>query len=467
MDLPAEFLKQMQDLLGDEYDAFLESYSGERSFGLRYNPLKITKEDFLKEMPFSLDRVPWSREGFFYPGTERPGKHVFHEAGAYYIQEPSAMLVTELLDPKPGEKILDLCAAPGGKSTQIAGRMQGQGILISNEIHPQRVKALSQNLERMGVANALVLNETPEKLADRFGGFFDRILVDAPCSGEGMFRKEEIAVEEWTPQAPGVCAARQKEILEYASSTLREGGVLVYSTCTFAKEEDEDVIKEFLQKHEDYHIEMKEIPSEWAAAGVSSGSFEGTYRMWPHKCRGEGHFAIRLRKGVEDPSYAAPCYGLYPGNAGNRKTLKNIREAFEDFCKETCTEEKYAYFKGLPEEAYECFGEYLYLLPGDCPDRKGLKVIRAGLCLGMMKKERFEPDQALAMYLSLKDVKRSLDLENDPALAKAYLRGETLPFENGEKGWGLCGISCLPLGWIKVTGGCAKNHYPKGLRKNL
>ncbi len=461
--LPSEFLDQMRQLLGDdEFKAFLQSYEEERGYGLRYNPLKLQKEDFLSKMPFPLEPGSWSREGFFYLNSDRPGKHVFHEAGAYYIQEPSAMIVTELLDPQPGERILDLCAAPGGKSTQIIGRMKNKGLLVSNEIHPVRVKALSQNMERMGSVNALVTNEKPEALSERFAGYFDRILVDAPCSGEGMFRKEEEAVDQWSPDGVVLCASRQKEILEEAAKMLADTGVLVYSTCTFSKEEDEYVIEEFLQKHHEFRLDMNEIPSEWKAAGVVEGFSKGTIRMWPHHCRGEGHFAVRMIKG-DLPS--GGDHETYPGTVGKEVTMA-IR-SFLDFGKMFFSVEKLREFEMIPRSRYRLFGSMLYLLPDGCPDLKGIKVVRAGLCLGEVKKDRFEPDHALAMTLRIKDVSITVETEDTPGAAKAYLRGETVSCDPTLKGWGIAVCHGLPLGFVKTSGGVAKNHYPKGLRKDL
>ncbi len=460
--LPESFLDQIRNLLGDEFDDFVRSYDEERGYGLRYNPLKFQKEEFLREMPFPLEPVLWSREGFFYLKNDRPGKHVFHEAGAYYIQEPSAMVVTELLDPKPGEFVLDLCAAPGGKSTQIIGRMENKGLLVSNEIHPVRVKALSQNLERMGSTCALVVNEKPEKLSERFVGFFDRILVDAPCSGEGMFRKEEGAVDEWSPEAVVACAKRQREILEEAAKMLRDGGVLVYSTCTFSREEDEDVIEEFLQKHNEFCVDMKVFPSEWKRGGVVEGFSKGTVRMWPHHCKGEGHFAVRLIKGE---ALLSGDHDFIDGIS--QKTVTAALKCFLDFGKNFFSPEKQREFECIPACRYDLFGNMLYLLPEGCPDLKGLKVIRAGLCLGEMKKDRFEPDHALAMSLQKTDVLITADTEKNPGGALSYLRGETIPCDPTVKGWGLAIYHGLPLGFIKASAGVAKNHYPKGLRKDL
>ena len=244
INLPPDFLLEMEHLMEteEEYQAFLESYQKKRAYGLRRNPLRYDREEFERKMPFKLRPIPWTKEGYYYEPEEQPGKNPYHEAGDYYIQEPSAMAVVELLDPKPGEYICDLCAAPGGKSSQIAGRLMGQGLLVSNEYVPKRAQILAQNMERMGVPNCVILNEDTVKLSQRFPGFFDRIVIDAPCSGEGMFRKDETAIENWSLQNVDLCAKRQMEILENGAGMLKPGGILVYSTCTFSEKEDEQVI---------------------------------------------------------------------------------------------------------------------------------------------------------------------------------------------------------------------------------
>ena len=283
--LPEAFLQRIQEQLGEEYEAFLESLERPRAVALRFNPLKGA----VPELPFVQAPVPWESQGFYYDPESRPGLHVYHEAGVYYLQEASAMAPVALLDPQPGERVCDLCAAPGGKTTQIAGRMLGQGFLLCNEINPKRAKILSRNIERMAVSNAMVTNEHPGVLAERFRGFFDRVLVDAPCSGEGMFRKEEAAVTDWSPEAVSMCARRQGEILHSAAAMVRPGGRLVYSTCTFAPEEDEGAVAAFLESHPEFTPEV--IATPWFVPVENAG-----HRLWPHKLLGEGHFAAVLRK---------------------------------------------------------------------------------------------------------------------------------------------------------------------------
>ena len=452
--LPQEFKDRMKKMLGKEYAAFEASYEKERYQALRINTLKAGG-DILPGMPFSLTPVPWAENGYYYTAGDFPGKHPYHDAGLYYIQEPSAMAPAEYLDAAPGDRILDLCAAPGGKSTQIAAKMKGKGILISNEIHPARAKILSENIERMGIGNAIVTNETPQRLAEVFAGYFDKILVDAPCSGEGMFRKNEAAYEEWSIENINICAARQDEILACAAKMLRSGGKLVYSTCTFAPEENEGSISRFLKKFPEFEI----LPAkkEKGMTGGKSGwtkdaaeHIEDTVRLFPHKLRGEGHFFALLQK-----KSAGGCYKPI-GSTVSGIPEKNCR-AWLDFCSEN--------LKIKLEGAYCTFGEQLYLLPEQAPSFAGLRVLRPGLHLGTNKKNRFEPSHALALFLKKEDVCRSQDFPADSSQTAAYLNGQAVPAE-GEKGWHLITADGYSIGWGKRSGGMMKNHYPKGLRKN-
>lgn len=472
--LPEKFLERMQNMLGEEYPAFLESLSGKRYRALRLNPLKTRIQEGKEKLPFTLSPVPWTKNGFYYEEEEQPGKHPYHEAGLYYIQEPSAMAPVPCLmeerasgaaiperqeehvsaaaiperqeEPATPGRVLDLCAAPGGKSTQIAEYMRGRGMLITNEIHPQRAKILSENIERMGISNAIVLNETPESLSKRFIAFFDRILVDAPCSGEGMFRKNDNAGEEWSEENVALCVERQDGILDCAATMLKPGGRLVYSTCTFAPAEDEGSVSRFLETHPDFCLEKEE-------------------RLMPHKIKGEGHFlAVLHREGGQLSSATT---------AGTEKslTLKDCRE-FLDFAKEALT---------IPaEELTEGkillrFGEQLYLAPAETPSLRGLKVLRPGLHLGTVKKNRFEPSHALALFLKKEQVVNGINLAGDGTAVRKYLEGQTLTIGEGcdvemadatlPKGWCLVCVDGYSLGWGKAAGAILKNHYPKGLRK--
>jgi len=456
--LPEQFLSRMKGMLGEEYDAFLESYDKPRYQALRINHLKDSEEKAEEKIGFCGERVPWAFGGYYYKEEDRPGRHPFHEAGVYYIQEPSAMAPVTALDPKPGERILDLCASPGGKSTQIADAMKGEGMLICNEIHPQRARVLAENIERMGIVNALVLNHEPAYLAERFEGYFDRILVDAPCSGEGMFRKNEEAFKEWSPENVLMCAERQEDILESAALMLRRGGHMVYSTCTFAPAEDEGVICSFLKKHPEFHLKDIKL-----CGGMEPGREEfvrkkgeeapcrelsKTVRLWPHKLKGEGHFMALLEKAGERNGETYSTYGIEKGVPEKECTQ------WQEF--------RQQYLRKAPEGKYLKFGDQLYIVPECCPSLKGLKVLRAGLHLGTLKKNRFEPAHALALSLKPEDAYLYYDLDIPGALQ--YLQGQTFCAE-GEKGWYLIGVEGYSLGFGKLAGGVMKNHYPKGLRK--
>ena len=345
------------------------------------------------------------------------------------------MSAVALLDPQPGEKICDLCAAPGGKTTQIAGRMAGEGFLLCNEINPKRAKILGRNIERMGVANALVTNEHPQNLANKYAGFFDRVLIDAPCSGEGMFRKEEAAVTDWSQDTVEMCARRQAEILHSGAQLLKSGGRLVYSTCTFAPEENELAIEKFLESHPEFVREPVDAP--WFTQVE-----EGAFRLWPHKLLGEGHFAAVLRKvsGEEaDTPYVV-------GEKGPKE--------WESFAKELkiC----------LPEGKIISFGNRVHWVPEEMPDIRKIKVVRPGLELGEVKKNRFEPAHALALWL--KKCENTLDLQENSKEIRMYMEGQVIP--GNCKGWCLITVGGYSIGWGKGDGNAIKNHYPKGLRRN-
>ncbi len=474
--LPEKFKERMQHMLGKEYEAFEACFlagSDDKIQALRFNSLKGEKETFVKKAPFSLQEVPWSENGFYYEKEDTPGKHPYHEAGVYYIQEPSAQTPAALLEAKPGENILDLCSAPGGKATQIASAMRGRGLLVCNEYVANRAKILSENIERMGIRNALVVNETPQRLADIFPGYFHRIMVDAPCSGEGMFRKNEEASTEWSLENVQMCAGRQDEILDAAADMLMPGGRMVYSTCTFAPLENECSIVRFLQRHPDFSViemplwEGMECGNPiWAEEemGVLEDSIKEqikrTIRLFPHKIKGEGHFAAVLQK---EGHLAEDLETVVFSRNGVEKTcaLKDCKE-YESFLK---TEIKVDFLKNDFQNSYLKFKDNIYLLPNNMPGLKGLKVQRSGLHVGTLLKNRFEPSHALALALCPEDVVHSWNLDGNSEDARNYLHGNTFSAE-GEKGWYLITVDGYSIGWGKLAGGIMKNHYPKGLRKN-
>lgn len=468
--LPKDFETRMQDMLGNAYPAFVRSYEKNKMQALRVNTLKGSVEEFLDKAPFfdkeQVRCVPWENSGFYYDEDMPFGKHPFHEAGVYYIQEPSAMTPVSYLGAQPGEKILDLCAAPGGKSTQIASYMRNEGLLVCNEIHPARAKILSENVERMGIKNALVTNETPKRLSEVFGGYFDRILVDAPCSGEGMFRKNEEACKEWSLENVKLCADRQDEILDCADLMLRPGGRLVYSTCTFAPEENEGSVARFLMRHPEYeiikvdkHEGMDSGRPEWTG-DVGVRNIEDTIRIFPHLVDGEGHYLAVLQKEGEVPKH---YQGFLKNGLQKGISIKEAKElsAFQsENLKKSLLEEN--------ESRLLRFGEQLYLMPFGMPSINQLKVLRAGLHLGTLKKNRFEPSHALALALTKDEALYCMELcpdgeKSDMSVIKAYLNGQTLTYA-GEKGWYLMTYAGYSIGWGKLAGHIMKNHYPKGLR---
>ena len=425
MQLHPEFVKRMEEELGTEMPAFLSSYEEKSRVGLRMSARKGYDPGF--------DRVPWCSSGYYVPVGLRMGKDPLHAAGAYYLQEPSAMAPAEALGVRPGMRVLDLCAAPGGKSTQLADHLQGSGLLVANEIHPARARILLENVERMGVPNAVVLNESPDRIAKHFCAWFDAVLVDAPCSGEGMFRRDPDAIGQWTPDSPLQCHERQLDILESAARCLRGGGAMVYSTCTFNRIENERTIKVFLSRHPEFQLDSAlELP------GIPCR--DGMAHLYPHQLSGEGHFLARLRKNNDDELELPPFHAQKPDPRWLR------------FAKDSIPNQKFTNFYTQ--------GEWLSVLPDGLPDLTGLHVLRAGIQLGRLASGRFEPAHALALAIDPQQAAVRFPVKEEEALR--YLHGETLP--GIENGWGLVTYKDRALGWGKCSGGQIKNHYPKGLR---
>lgn len=435
--LPIDFVNRMEQDLGPDFHAFLRSYDENKISALRFNPIKADDAAKATISHMLTGSVDWSPNGYYYDEDQRPGLHPYHSAGVYYIQDASAQLPVEMLSPNPGDFCLDLCAAPGGKSTQIAGYLDGQGILVSNEPMKNRAKILSENVERLGIKNCIVTSEYPDKLAERFVEYFDKIMVDAPCSGEGMFRKNHDACSEWSLESVEMCAARQAEILDRAYEMLIPGGRMCYSTCTFARLEDEEAVAAFISRHPD----MKLIKEQ---------------RLWPHQVKGEGHYAALLEKADADNRYEE-C-------KDNRETysLKKINDKILNdyliFIKETMTNPKEWRGNLL------LLNDLLYMLPEDCPDFDGLHVLRGGLFLGTLKKNRFEPSHALALALKPSEVTNSHNLSSDSAEIDAYLTGQSIRCDVKD-GWTLITVDGYSIGWGKAVKSQIKNHYPKGLRR--
>ena len=427
MAIPAEFVERIKKQLPEtEWEAFFAVYGENPHKGLRLNPLKGDKAELKGKFPFLQEPIPWEEYGFYH-SEEKLGANPYYVAGLAYSQEPSAMSVAPLLDVQPGDKVLDLCSAPGGKATQMACRMQGKGLIVCNEPVFSRAKILSQNVERLGVKNAVVCSETPEKLSKKLGGYFDKILVDAPCSGEGMFRKNaEEALSEWSLENVALCAKRQADILDEAVKMLKTGGKLAYSTCTFAVEEDEGQIENFLSKHP----EMRLIKQE---------------KLYPHTIKGEGHFLALLEKTGEP----TPCNVKPLKTEISASNAKLYRKFEKDFFREE-----------FAVRLHETDGT-LYAVPEDVFDWKGIQVLRVGVRLGEIKNGRFEPNHSLAMATLAKACVHAVEL--NPAEVEKYLRGETVDKEV-ETGWCVVCVDGYPLGLGKCVNGTIKNHLPKGLR---
>ena len=443
--LPPAFVSRMRAQLGEEADAYFAAMEMPCLRGLRLNPQKPVSDAALEAVGGVEEPVPWYPALGRYLRNDSPaGADPLHEAGAYYLQEPSAMAPVSVLSPRPGECVLDLCAAPGGKSTQIAAALAGEGLLVSNEPVPSRAKILSRNIERMGVPNALVVSAQPEALAARWGVLFDAVLVDAPCSGEGMFRRHPETRAEWNPASPMGCAERQRRILGCAAAMLRPGGRLVYSTCTLSPEENEETVRWFLQEHPDFSVQPFSLPGDHGPMDAP----EGMLRLYPHRVRGEGHFVACLRRAGDAP--AADL--MRPAAERLSPPASAVRAAYSAFA---------APLRGLPA-ANAQLGDALLSAP-DLPPLDGIRVLRAGVQLGVMKGKIFAPDHALAMCLSPACGLPVLALDRAGALR--YQSGEALPAPEDMSGWALAVYEGLVLGFGKASGGQFKNHYPKGLRR--
>ena len=470
-DLPQSFLDSMKEILGEDYEAFLAGFDGQRQYGLRVNTLKMNLEEFERIAPFHLKKVPWISNGYFYEAEDVPAKHPFYSAGLYYLQEPSAMTPASRLKVQPGERVLDLCAAPGGKATELGAALQGEGLLVANDINTARARALLRNLELFGISNSFVTNEPPHVLAERFLEFFHKIMVDAPCSGEGMFRKNPAVVDSWQEKGPEYFSKLQREIIVQAADMLLPGGMMFYSTCTFSPLENEKTITHLLKERPD----MEVIPME-DYEGFAEGltSYRGEVfdescklcrRIWPHKMSGEGHFMALLHKknGVQQQVQQTvsqssiwweKCKGLN----------KEQKAAAEDFFSHV----NIAY----DEKRIDVRGDNLYYLPAPKYDGRGLHFLRNGLFMGEFKKKRFEPSQPFALALHAQDFDQVLDFPADDERLSRYLRGETLDVsdliagEKKRKGWQLVMVAGHPLGFGKLVNNNLKNKYPAGWRKN-
>ena len=436
-----DYFERMKSFMGEDYDRYLETVDKEPYHAIRVNTLKISADELLPLLPFAGEQTPFCGDGY-YVNAEKLGKHPLHHAGAFYVQEPSAMSAVTALDIEPGDKVLDLCAAPGGKSTQIASALGGTGLLWANEIVRPRAHILLSNIERMGVRNSVVSNMTPEALGTELEGFFDKMLVDAPCSGEGMFRKDREAVYEWSLEHTLSCAVRQKAILDSAAPALRPGGVMVYSTCTFSPEENEGVVEYFLEHHPEYELIDTGCTFGQPALGKAR-------RIYPYH-GGEGHFVAKFRKN-SGKTYRGEKYRFAEPDKDEKQRIDAFlfdilrNNSFHHYC---VIDDR---ILNLPD-------------PDQLPDLNGMNILRAGVKLGDFKKGRIEPHHNLATALTPGDFRRRLILFSGDELAARYISGEEVEIDKWIKGWAVATVDGITLGLGKAVEGKFKNKYPKGLR---
>jgi NOL1/NOP2/sun family putative RNA methylase len=460
--LPEAFLLKMQELLGEEFGQYLESFKEEWKPGLRVNTLKLSPGELAELVPWNLEPVPWADNGFYYDGTLdgevlRPSKHPAYYAGLYYLQEPSAMTPAAMLPVVPGDRVLDLCAAPGGKSTELASKLKGRGMLVSNDISYSRARALLKNLELAGAANICVTSEAPEKLAGVWPEFFDKILVDAPCSGEGMFRRDEDMVKDWNEKGPEYYVPIQRQILSQAAAMLRPGGYMLYSTCTFSVEEDEENVAYVLEEFPQMQLcclDLDKVPGACGGFGLS-----GCMRLFPHRLKGEGHFLALMRKKGGDDGGKEILPPMDPVTAGKRVRAVEKEKELDAFLRQSGTEWDYGRIVIHQDNAYYLPEGLAWNLP--------LRFLRTGLFLGELKKGRFEPSQALAMSMKAGQFPNTVSFPGGDSRVLRYLKGETISLEGDEgpvKGWCLAAMEGFPLGWAKGTGMSLKNKYYPGWR---
>lgn len=446
----------MKELLKEDYDAYLESFHDNRLYGLRINTLKISPEEFLKISPFDLKPIPWIENGFYFSESDKPAKHPYYFAGLYYIQEPSAMTPANVLPIEEGDVVFDMCAAPGGKSTELGAKLNHTGLLITNDISNSRAKALLKNVEVFGIPNLCVLSEDPKRIAGRFTSFFDKILIDAPCSGEGMFRKDNKLIKSWEKNGPEFYSQIQQDIILLGADMLKPGGKMLYSTCTFSKLEDEETIRHLLKNRPEMHlIDIKEY------SGFSKGIIDSdedlqmqidkTVRIFPHKMQGEGHFLALLEKSADAVSEYHTT--RKPSNAKLPAELTEFLSHLR-----------------LPLKKEDIFirDNKAYAVSPDMPEESGLRIMRNGLLLGEVKKNRFEPSQALAMVLKQSEYDKTISLPVEDERVVKYLKGETIDLEDYaqtiQEGWNLFCVDGYPLGWGKFNGSSLKNKYLAGWR---
>lgn len=449
MELKKSFLEKYRKLFPNHFTEFVEGFSLPRSYGLRINTLKCQSIKGNKYLENILKPNPLVENGYYYDKDAEPGKHPYHHAGLYYIQDPSAMMVIENADIRTDDVVFDMCAAPGGKSTHILSKLNNTGLLIANEINEKRAKILSENIERMGAKNALVISVDPLDLNEEFNGFFDKVIIDAPCSGEGMFRKDEEAIQDWSQDKVNSCSMIQKKLISKAYDLVKENGLIIYSTCTFSPEENEEVIAYLLSKYTDLEL-LPTIKTPQIEDGL--GQLKECSRFYFHKFNGEGHFIAKIKKlGKSSPIKKTKSLSLKPISKAEKEIVNQfVIEFLENF--------------PLNFPIYN-FNNHLYSLfyDGILPNLDYISLKRFGLHLGEIKKGRFEPSHALALTLKPEQVKNVINFSSESIEIMKYLRGETINYK-GNTHYNLITVDNYSLAWGKLVDGVIKNNVPKGLR---
>lgn len=439
--LSEKYLNKMKELLGDEYDDYLNSFNEKRIHSLRVNNAKISNEEFERICPFKIKRIPWIENGYYFDENDRPSKHPYYYAGLYYLQEPSAMTPANVLPIEKGDIVLDACAAPGGKSLELASKLGDSGLLVSNDISVSRAYSLLKNLELGGHKNIYVMAEDISKLSKKFVKSFDKILIDAPCSGEGMFRKDPSIIKEWEDKGNEYYANLQKDIVKSAVSMLKDGGMMVYSTCTFDKSEDEDIVSYILSLDDDLKLErINEY--EGFTRGID---MDEAIRLYPHKLQGEGHFVALVKKDTPKTVTVKKKHVSKIDSKEAEEFIKLIKRDFDD-----------GYF--------EIINNNLYFIPEYDFEKKGLRILRSGLLMGEIKKHSFEPSMALALNLKMNEFKNVINLSVDDKRVISYLKGETISVPEAKDGWVLVCVNGYSLGFGKMQSGIMKNKYAKEWR---
>lgn len=443
--LPENYKQEMKELLKEEYADYLASMEQPYNRALRVNTLKISVEDFQKSVPFHLTPVPWCSDGFYYAEEDNVTAHPYYYAGLYYLQEASAMLPAEALPIEEGDIVLDACAAPGGKSLKLAAKLNGTGCLLSNDISASRSQALLRNIEKSGIKNAYVTSEDIAKLARKYPNTFDKILIDAPCSGEGMFRKDPSLIRSYEEHGSSYYAPIQKEILNHAVSMLKKGGFILYSTCTFSREEDEEVLQAIFHEHEDLSLVPLKPYYEGFAKGIGE-NMEHAVRLYPHRLNGEGHFTALLKKEGKNQKE----------DSGNATPLAKLPKEMQEFAALIAPD----FFRGTVQKIQNS----LYLI-SHAIDNTSVRTLRSGLLLGEIRNGRFEPSQALAMALKKEEFAQCISFSANDAAIEKYLRGETVFTSAKYNGWVLICVDDYPLGFGKMQNGQIKNKIKAGVRK--